>query len=163
MNSPGHSPKANRESPMGRKRLMRRVEAGREADEAGGDNWPIRTVVADDSPLVLKILSSFLEQQRDFQLVGTATDGHHAVRRVVELEPDLVLMDSRLPGLNGLDAARQIKARVRAPAVIIVTEDDTPGCRAAASAAGTDGFVGKGGIFKQLQREIRRLFPGTPP
>ena len=96
---------------MGRKRLVRRVEADREVDEAGGDNWPIRTVVADDSPFVLKTLSSFLEQQRDFQLVGTATDGHHAVRRVVELEPDLVLMGLRLPGLNGLDAARQIKSR----------------------------------------------------
>jgi DNA-binding NarL/FixJ family response regulator len=163
MNSPGHSPRAHRESPMGRKRVVRQVEARHQADEAGGNNWPIRTVVADDSPLVLKTLSSFLEQQRDIQLVGTATDGPHAVRRVVELEPDLVLMDSRLSGLNGLEAARQIKARERAPAVIIVTEDDTPGCRAAASAAGMDGFVGKGLIFKQLQMEIRRLFPGTPP
>ena len=96
---------------MGRKGLARRMEAGREMDEAAGDNWPIRTVVVDDSPFVLKTLSSFLEQQRDFQLVGTATDGKHAVRRVVELEPNLVLMDLRLPGLNGLDAARQIKSR----------------------------------------------------
>jgi DNA-binding NarL/FixJ family response regulator len=161
MNSPGHSLRAHRDSPIGRKELVRRVEADGEMDEAGGNNWPIRTVVADDSPFVLKTLSSFLEQQRNFQLVGTATDGNHAVRRVVELEPDLVLLDLRLSGLNGLEAARQIKARERAPAVIIVTADDTPECRAAARAAGTDGFVGKGRIFKQLQTEIRRLFPGA--
>jgi chemotaxis response regulator CheB len=49
------------------------------------DDRPIRAVVVDDSPVVLKAISSFLERLNGFQLVGTATDGHHAVRRVVEL------------------------------------------------------------------------------
>ena len=83
------------------------------------------------------------------------------MRRVVELQPDLVLMDLRLPGMNGLEATRQIKARSQAPAVIMVTADDTPECRAAASAAGTDGFVGKQHMFTQLPAAIRKLFPGT--
>ncbi|MGO8928565.1 MAG: response regulator transcription factor [Limisphaerales bacterium] len=140
---------------------MRQVRADHGPAEVGGDGWPIRTVVVDDSPFVLKTLSSFLERQHDFQLVGTATYGYHAVRRVVELQPDLVLMDLRLPGMNGLEVTRQIKARSQAPAVIMVTADDTPDRRAAASAAGTDGFVGKQHLFTQLRMAIRKLFPET--
>ena len=137
------------------------VEAGHGPDKADTDGWAIRTVVVDDSPFVLKTLSSFLERQHNFQLVGTATDGVHGVRRVVELEPDLVLMDLRLPGMNGLEATRQIKARPQAPTVIMVADDDTPESRAAASAAGTDGFVGKQHMFTQLRTAIRKLFPRT--
>jgi len=116
-------------------------------------------VVVDDSPMMLKTLSLLLEREKGLQLVGTATDGRHAVRRAIELEPDLVLMDLRLPGMNGFEATRRIKARSPAPAVIMVTADDTPECRAAASAAGTDGFVGKQQMFTQLAPAIRKLFP----
>jgi DNA-binding NarL/FixJ family response regulator len=129
------------------------------AYEAAVDSYPVRTVVVDDSPMMLKTLSLFLERQGGIELIGTATDGRHAVRRVIELEPDLVLMDLRLPGMNGFDATRRIKARSPAPAVIMVTADDTPECRAAASAAGTDGFVGKQQMFTQLPAAIRKLFP----
>jgi len=147
---------------MANKTLPDREEAPHGADEADVDGWPIRTVVVDNSPFVLKTLSSFLKQQRDFQLVGTATDGCHAVRRVVELEPDLVLMALQLPGMNGLEATRQIKARSQAPAVIMVTADDTPECRAAANAAGTDGFVSKQkNLPTQLRAAIRGLFPAA--
>ena len=62
-------------------------------------------------------------------------------------------------GINGLEATRQIKVRPQAPAVILVTADDTPGCRAAARAAGTDAFVDKQHLFAQLGRAIRKLFP----
>jgi DNA-binding NarL/FixJ family response regulator len=143
----------------------RRTSPGRAAAGSGSHGLqdevcPIRTVVVDDSPGVLKLLSTFLEQQRDFQLVGTATDGRNAVRRVVELRPDLVLMDMQLPGMNGLEATRLIKACSEAPAVIMVTADDTPECRAQARAAGTDAFVGKLHMFSQLRTALRRLFPG---
>ena len=77
----------------------------------------------------------------------------------MELSPDLVLMDTQLSGINGLEATRQIKARSHAPAVILVTADDTPGCRAAARAAGTDGFVGKQHLSTRLRPAIRKLFP----
>jgi DNA-binding NarL/FixJ family response regulator len=121
----------------------------------------IRTVVADDSPAILKALSSLLEQQDNIQLVGTATDGYHALRRVRELEPDLVLTALRLEGMNGLEVARHIKARPHAPAVIMVTAEDTRECRAAARVAGVDGFVGKWHMLTRLPAAIRELFP-TP-
>jgi CheY-like chemotaxis protein len=129
------------------------------AYEAAMDICPVRTVVVDGSPVMLKTLSLLLELQHGLQLVGTATDGRHAVRRVMELQPDLVLMALRLPGMHGFDATRRIKARSPAPAVIIVTGEDTPECRAAASAAGSDGFVGKQQMVTQLPAAIRRLFP----
>jgi DNA-binding NarL/FixJ family response regulator len=135
------------------------TEAEYGAYGAAVDSYPVRTVVVDDSPIMLKTLSLFLERQSGFELIGTATDGRHAVRRVIELQPDLVLMDLRLPGMNGFDATRRIKARSPAPAVVMVTADDTPECRAAASAAGTDGFVGKQQMFTQLPAAIRKLFP----
>ena len=93
------------------------------------------------------------------QLVGSATDGHHGLRRVTELEPDLVLMDLRLPGINSLAAARQMKARPQPPALIVVTADDTPGSRAAARSAGTDALVTRHNLFTELRAAMRRLFP----
>jgi CheY-like chemotaxis protein len=105
------------------------------------------------------MVSLLLERQRGFQLVGTATDGRQAVRRVIELQPDLVLMDMQLPGINGLEATRQIKARTEAPAVIMVTADETAECRAQATAAGTDAFVGKQQMLTQLPTALRELFP----
>jgi DNA-binding NarL/FixJ family response regulator len=128
-------------------------------EEAGSDARSIRAVVLEESPMMLKTLSSILQERDDVQLIGSATDGYHAVRRVVELAPDLVLMDLHLPGMNGFEATRQIKARSRAPAVIVVTADDTPECRAAARAAGIDGFVGLQHLVTQLRTAIRKLFP----
>ncbi len=109
--------------------------------------------------MMLKTLSAILEKRNGIQLIGSATDGRHAMRQVAELSPDLVLMDLRLPGINSLDAARQIKARSQPPAVIVVTGEDTPERRAAARAAGTDGFVGLRHLFTQLPAVVRRLFP----
>src|ERR1035441_9152468 len=123
------------------------------------DGSPVRALIVDDSPSALKTLALFLQQQSDLQLIGSATDGYGAVRRAMELSPDLVLMDSQLSGINGLEVTRQIKAHPQAPAVILVTADDTPGCRAAARAAGTDGFVGKRHLSAQLRPAIRKLFP----
>jgi DNA-binding NarL/FixJ family response regulator len=124
-----------------------------------GNGSPVRALIVDDSPSILKKLASLLEQQIDVQLIGSATDGHGAMRRMLELNPDLVLLDSQLPGINGLEVTRQIKARPQAPAVILVTADDTPECHAAARAAGTDGVVGKQHLSTQLRPVIRKLFP----
>jgi len=143
MNTSGHRRQAGHSNPRG----------------PADDGSPVRALIVDESPSVLKTLASLLEQQTDVQLIGSATDGYGAVRRAMELSPDLVLMGLHLPGINGLEATRQIKARSQIPAVILVTADGTPGCRAAARAAGTDGFVGKQHLSTQLRPVIRKLFP----
>jgi CheY-like chemotaxis protein len=160
MNTAGHHRQASHAKPRGHDAHSVRAQADHGSGAPGGNGRPVRAVIVDDSPLVLKTLASLLEQQRNFRLIGSATDGYGAVRRAMELRPDLMLMDLQLPGINGLEATRQIKARSQAPAVILVTADDTPGCRAAAHAAGTDGFVGKQHLYTRLGPAIRKLFPG---
>jgi CheY-like chemotaxis protein len=160
MNSPDRDQKARQQHLPGLKTPLVRAESDRGPAKAGRDGTPIRAVVLDESPMMLKTLSTILQERDDVQLIGTATDGYHALRRVVELVPDLVLLDSRLPGINGLEAARQIKARSQPPAVIVVSADDSPECRSAARAAGTDGFVGKQHLLTKLHAAIRKLFPG---
>ena len=159
MNFPGHDRKARHMNLPGQTAHSVRSESDDGPEEVESDARPIRAVVLEESPMMLKTLSSILQERDDVQLIGTATDGHHAMRRVVELAPDLVLVDLNLPGMNALEATRQIKARSPAPAVIVVTADDTPEGRAAARASGTDGFVGLRHPFHQLRAAIRRLFP----
>ena len=127
----------------------------------------VRTLIADDSPLMLKPLAQILALEGNFTLVATATDGCQAVRQVLTMEPELVLMDYRMPHLNGLEATRHIKQSENPPVVIIVTSDDTPSSEALAKAAGADGFVKKGGNLRnQLRSLFQKLFQfgmGTSP
>src|SRR5467141_4047223 len=115
----------------------------------------VRTLIADDSPFMLKALAQVLALEGNFTLIGTATDGCQAVRQVLTMEPELVLMDYRMPHLNGLEATRRIKQSENPPLIIIVTSDDTPSAEALAKAAGADGFVKKDG---NLRNQLRSLF-----
>jgi len=140
------------------------AEHGRRRDKipwSKPDPGYLRVLVVDDSPFMLKTICESLEQQTDILIVGTAFDGFHAVKRVMELEPDLVLMDVHMFGMNGLEATRLMKSFQHPPAVILVTIEDTPECRAAAKAAGTDDFMSKQDLFFKLAAAIRRLFPGV--
>ena len=119
----------------------------------------VRTLIADDSPLMLKTLAQILALEGNFTLVGTATDGCQAVRQALTMEPELVLMDYRMPHLNGLEAIRHIKQSENPPVIILVTADDTPSGEALAKAAGADGFVKKGGnLREQLRAVFQELF-----
>ena len=115
----------------------------------------IRTLVADDSPFMLKVLAETLEAVAGSDLVGTASDGRQAVRKAFELRPELVLLDHRMPGLDGIQATRCIKGFKHPPLVVLVTSGNTPDCRARAKAAGADGFVDKGG---DLQGQLHGTF-----
>lgn len=70
---------------------------------------PIRVLLADDHPLVCAGLAVLLAQQRDMEVVATVADGREAVRAARELAPDVVIMDVSMPGLNGIEAAEQIR------------------------------------------------------
>jgi CheY-like chemotaxis protein len=119
----------------------------------------VTTLVVDDSPLLLKILTQILEEAGNFDLVGTAADGSQALRYVSMVSPELVLMDVHMPRLNGIQATRSIKQREHPPAIIIVTSDDGPATRAMAEEAGADGFVSKhGNLRQQLMGALQDLF-----
>lgn len=108
----------------------------------------VTTLVADDSPFMLKTLSQILKRVGNFDLVGTATDGSQALRYVSMLSPELVLMDVHMPRFNGIQATRCIKEREHPPVVIIITSDDSSAAKEMAEEAGADGFVIKDGNLR---------------
>ena len=102
----------------------------------------IRLLLADDHAVVRSGLRMLLEAQPDMTIVGEAETGQEAIRRVAELSPDVVLMDIEMPGMNGIEATRRIKANAPASAVLALTmyEDDQyffEMLRAGASGRGT--------------------------
>lgn len=138
---------------------------GRKAGEPGGkgpriERRRIRTVIVDDSPFIVESLEGFFREQDGFEVVGVAETGVEGVERVAELQPDLVVMDVRMPGMDGLEATRRIKEGKERPVVIILTLEDSAAARAAAKAAGADDFVSKmAKMFDELEATIRRAFP----
>ena len=85
---------------------------------------PIRTLVVDDEPLAVERLQILCAQTPGVDLVGTATDGEAALRLVAVLDPDLLLLDIAMPGLDGLSVAKALEARERRPAIVFCTAFD---------------------------------------
>jgi DNA-binding NarL/FixJ family response regulator len=127
---------------------------------------------------MLKILAQILKALGDFVLVGAATDGRQALRSVLALSPDLVLMDFHLPGLNGIQATEYIKRFEQPPVIVVITSDDSSASRSLALKAGADAFVVKGGNLRERlsdtlcglfaagahgRKKSRRVFLRTPP
>jgi DNA-binding NarL/FixJ family response regulator len=122
----------------------------------------IRVLLVDDNARFLEIESHFLSKQPEFKIVGSATSGEGALTQVVNLHPDLVLMDLTMPGMNGLQATSQIKKQPNAPRIIIVTLHDQPAYRAMCEDVGADGFITKDNFGAALIHMIHGLFDPTP-
>ncbi len=101
----------------------------------------IRVLLVDDDPLVRSALSLMLGGQSDIEVVGEAGDGQTGVDLVGTLAPDVVLMDIRMPGMDGLEATRQIHAAQAPPSVVVLTTFDADEHVVRAVAAGADGFL----------------------
>ena len=84
----------------------------------------LRTLIVDDEPPARERLRSLLAEIEDTEVVGEATNGEQALQLVVDLSPDVVLLDVRMPGMDGLEAARHLSSLVEPPAVIFTTAFD---------------------------------------
>ncbi|MFE4670484.1 response regulator [Streptomyces sp. NPDC056716] len=117
----------------------------------------IKVLLADDQRLVRAGFRSILEDEEDFDVVGEAADGAEAVARCRELAPDVVLMDIRMPGTDGLEAARQIAAdpRLDAVKVVILTTFDLDDYVYGALRAGATGFLVKDTEPEELIQAVR--------
>jgi DNA-binding NarL/FixJ family response regulator len=120
---------------------------------------PLRILLVDDSAEFLESAARFLTMYQDLNLIGSANSGYDAIARVQELRPDLVLIDLAMPGMNGLETTRLLKARAEAPRVVIMTLHDNSEYRDAAREAAADGFIAKSAIPSQLFPMIASLFP----
>jgi len=112
----------------------------------------IRLLLADDRPRSRNGMRALLTTWSRFDIVGEATDGQEAIRLVEECQPDVVLIDVRMPILDGLAATRLIKSRW--PAVKVVVLSLYPLYRAEALAAGADAFLVKGCLVNELLTAI---------
>ncbi len=108
----------------------------------------IRLLIADDRPRSRHGMRALLTTWPRFEIVGEATDGQEAIRLVEQCQPDVVLIDVRMPLLDGLAATRLIKSRW--PSVRVVVLSLYPFYRAEALAAGADAFLVKGCLVNEL-------------
>lgn len=121
----------------------------------------VKIVIADDHQVVRAGFAALLNTQRDFTVVGTAADGVEAVRRCRELRPDVVLMDVRMPGTDGIEATRQLSRHgQQAPRILVLTTFDLDEYVYDALAAGASGFLLKDVTAERLFDAVRVIAAG---
>ncbi|MEL4358022.1 MULTISPECIES: response regulator transcription factor [unclassified Luteococcus] len=120
----------------------------------------IRVLLADDETLIRDALASLLELDEGLEVVGVAASGPEAVAAAARLRPDLALLDLQMPGLDGIEAATQIRTVNPACNVVIVTSHGRPGYLKKALAAGVRGFLPKTVPATTLAQVIRDVHAG---
>jgi DNA-binding NarL/FixJ family response regulator len=123
---------------------------------------PVRVVIVDDDPLVRAGLRMILDGAPDIEVAGEATDGQEAVDAVLRERPDVVLMDIRMPRMDGLAATRRLQERGTTTRIIILTTFDTDDMVLTALRHGATGFLLKDTPPAELVRAIRRAAEGEP-
>ena len=118
----------------------------------------IRVLVADDSPTALRSICEYLEFEGGFDVVGTASDGLNAVQQAELLNPDLVVLDLRMPRMNGFIAAAKLRKSMPDLRVIILTDMSGATLRDESARSGADAFVQKHHLPEGLMHEIARMF-----
>lgn len=126
-----------------------------------GNRPMIRILIADDQALVRGGLRLILDAQHDIAVVGEAADGHEVLRLVGELEPDLVLMDVQMPGLDGIATTRRLFQRTTSvPKVLVLTTFDLDEYVYEAIRAGASGFLLKSAPPEQLVDGVHAIIAG---
>jgi DNA-binding NarL/FixJ family response regulator len=146
---------------LGRTPRRRRV-SGLRSDPDQGRAMTIRVLVVDDQELLRAAISSLRDEEDDLEVVGGAADGREAVELVSRVSPDVVVMDVRMPGMDGIEATRRITSRDQAktPRVLILTTFDLDEYVFEALRAGASGFTLKNRPLEELLSAIRVVARG---
>lgn len=120
----------------------------------------IRVVIVDDHPVVRDGLRGMLESQSDFEIVGEASEGEAAVRMAESLNPAIVLMDLRMPGMDGVTAIREIKTNNPQVQILVLTTYDSDADILPAIEAGASGYLLKDTTREELFAAIRAAARG---
>jgi DNA-binding NarL/FixJ family response regulator len=121
---------------------------------------PISVLIVDDQMMVREGFSVLLGAQPGIDVIGEAVDGRHAISQVAALRPDVVLMDIRMPELNGLEATREIIAADASAKVLVLTTFDLDEYVYQALRAGASGFLLKDASAQQLADGVRIVAAG---
>lgn len=121
---------------------------------------PIRVLTVDDHPLLREGIAAVIEGQDDMTLAGEASNGAEAVARHRALRPDVTLMDVQMPGMNGIDAIRAIRAEYPDARIIVLTTYEGDALASRAIKAGAVGYLLKGMLRKDMLETIRAVHAG---
>lgn len=120
----------------------------------------IKVLIVDDDPLVRSALSLILGGQPDIEVVGEAGDGEEGLEMARAEEPDVVLMDIRMPKINGLDATKELHSAPEPPRVVVLTTFDADQYVVGAVSAGADGFLLKDTPPGEIVDAVRKVADG---
>ena len=123
----------------------------------------ITVLIVDDQPLMLHALKTFIENEDGVSVVGTAEDGEAAVEAAKALEPDLVLMDIKMPRLNGIEATRKIVSEIPGTRVLALTTFSTLDYVVPALRAGAAGYLVKDARPDEILAAIRNAMADSLP
>lgn len=128
------------------------------------DDRPIRVSVVDDDPMICQAMGLILNDYSDGRItvVSTSTDGKDAVRRATDERPDVVLMDIAMPGIDGIEATRELRNLTPAPHVLILTSLSPADTVERAVEVGAEGFVSKTDAPDEIIRRVIGVCEGAP-
>ena len=121
---------------------------------------PIRVLIADDHPLFRDGMHGLLDSVEDTEVVGEAATGEEAVGLASEVQPDVILMDIKMPGINGIEATREVLAANPQVGILVVTMLEDDDSVFAAMRAGARGYLLKGAEQSEVLRAIRAVANG---
>ena len=120
----------------------------------------IRVLIVDDHSIVRDGLKLILSLSGEFEVVGQAADGEEGVRMAAEMSPDVVVMDVKMPGKNGVEACREIMESAPDIRVVMLTASSAEDAIVAAVAAGASGFLQKDTDMDQVLSALRNVVLG---
>ncbi len=122
----------------------------------------IRVAIADDHPVVRRGLRAFLDSLNDIEVVGEAEDGEAAVRLAVSEEPDVLLLDLKMPKLDGIGVISRLRSRGASTRILVLTSFTAQQQVIPAIQAGADGYLLKDADPSELENAIRAVHRGDP-
>lgn len=120
----------------------------------------IRVLIVDDHPVVRAGLASMLGTQAELDLIGMAASGDDALRLIAEREPDVVLLDLRMPGMSGVETLQALRAAGRSMRVVILTNYETDEDIYRAVQAGAQGYLLKDTSLREMVEAVRAVHAG---
>lgn len=125
------------------------------------DTVPIKILVVDDSDMVRRSLGLFLNSYEDFQMVGEAANGIEAIDFCRQHQPDVILMDIKMPLMNGVEATRIIRQRWPDTGILVMSSMHDEGLIQHVLDAGANSFLHKTSSIDQMAQAIQQLTNGT--
>ncbi len=139
-----------------------RVAVMKRTEHEGPKGPVLRVVLADDHTVLRCALAALLEARSECSVVAEASDGREAVEAAERCRPDIVIMDVSMPGMNGVEATRQIHARFPSVKVVMLSAYGDTGAVGQALAAGAAGFIIKRSDIDELMLALHLSSPATP-